>query len=88
MVMDERTKIGRGILFNPSGDPIKKVDYKITPEESQGRLRGVPKGFLVSRMGWSLLDEVGQRWLVETEFASVDDGLAGILIDVVVKKAN
>ena len=86
--MDEGTKTGRGTLFNPSGDPIKKVDYEITPEEFRGRLRGVPKGFLMRRKGWSLLDEVGQRWSVATEFASVDEGLAGIWIDVVVKKAK
>ena len=86
--MEEGTKTGRGTLFNPSGDPIKKVDYEITPEESQGRLHGVPKGFLMRRKGWSLLDEVGQRWSVETEYASVDECLADIWVDVAVKKTQ
>ncbi len=88
LVMNERTKIGRGTLFNPDRHPIKKVDYEITPEDSVGRLYGVPKGFLVRRKGWSLEDEKGQRWSVETEFEMVDEDLAKSWIDVVVSKTK
>ena len=85
--MHERTKTGRGTLINPNGDPIKKVDYEITPDDSEGRLCGVSRGFLINR-GWLLEDETNQCWSIEAMPGPVPDDLAKSWVDVVVRKAK
>ena len=85
--MHEGTKTGRGTLINPSGDPIKKVDYEITSNEGQGRLRGVPGGLLKGHV-WLLEDEMNQRWSIEALPGPVPDDLAKSWVDVVVRKAK
>ncbi len=74
-------------MINPNRDPIKKVDYEITPDDSEGRLRGVSRGFLISR-GWLLEDETGQRWSIEAMPGPVPDDLAKSWVDVVIRKAK
>ena len=85
--MHEDIRIGRGTLYNPDGDPIKKVDYEITSDEGQGRLRGVPLGLLKGHV-WVLEDETNQRWSIEAMPGPIPDDLTKSWINVVVREAK